>query len=164
MGAKASDLYEILSVDRNASREEIRMAYKKLAVQWHPDKNSSPDATDKFQKIQIAYETLSDDQKRMAYDNFDCLENATRVKEIFMSYHQLIAEMFEKYDVPEEEKEEIYSLFDPKDFEEELKNDDVWAVYGKLTGRLWAYSKKYIAAKFASEHPYISSIFNFFAG
>lgn len=64
------DYYEILGVSRNASQEEIKKAYRRLALQWHPDRNKSPEAEEKFKEINEAYEVLSDSQKRAAYDQF----------------------------------------------------------------------------------------------
>jgi len=64
------DYYEILNVDRKASKQEIKKAYRKLAKQYHPDRNKAPDAEEKFKEIQEAYEILSDDQKRSAYDQY----------------------------------------------------------------------------------------------
>ncbi|XP_076451608.1 dnaJ homolog subfamily C member 16-like [Babylonia areolata] len=66
----AEDLYDVLGVRKGATTQEIKSAYKKLAREWHPDKNKAPDATDRFTKINEAYETLSDDEKRRDYDNF----------------------------------------------------------------------------------------------
>jgi DnaJ-class molecular chaperone len=60
------DLYQILGVDRNASPDEIKRAYRKLASQHHPDKGGD---TKKFQEIQTAYDTLSDPNKKAEYDN-----------------------------------------------------------------------------------------------
>lgn len=62
--------YEILGVDKNATPEEIKSAYRKLAKQYHPDVNKSPDATQKFKDINEAYEVLSDTTKRNNYDQF----------------------------------------------------------------------------------------------
>ncbi len=66
--AEKRDYYEILGVPRNASKDEIKDVYRKLAMQYHPDRNKSPDAEEKFKEISEAYAVLSDDQKRQQYD------------------------------------------------------------------------------------------------
>ena len=60
--------YKVLGVDKKSSKQEIKKAFRKLAVQYHPDKNDSPDAEEKFRKIAEAYEVLSDEDKRRQYD------------------------------------------------------------------------------------------------
>lgn len=65
------DYYEILEVSKNASAEEIKKAYKKKAIQFHPDKNQgNKDAEEKFKEAAEAYEVLSNDEKRRRYDQF----------------------------------------------------------------------------------------------
>jgi molecular chaperone DnaJ len=65
-----SDYYDVLTVNRNASKEEIKNAYRKLALQYHPDRNKSAGAEDKFKEISEAYAVLSDDEKRKRYDTY----------------------------------------------------------------------------------------------
>lgn len=66
--ANKRDYYEVLNVSRDASQEEIKDAYRKLAMQHHPDRSKSPNAEEKFKEISEAYAVLSDDQKRRQYD------------------------------------------------------------------------------------------------
>jgi molecular chaperone DnaJ len=66
--AEKRDYYEVLGVQRNASKDEIKDAYRKLAMQYHPDRNKAPDAEEKFKEISEAYAVLSDDEKRQQYD------------------------------------------------------------------------------------------------
>ena len=65
------DYYEILEVPKNASSEEIKKAYRKKAIEYHPDKNpDDKNAEEKFKEAAEAYEVLSDDNKRSRYDQF----------------------------------------------------------------------------------------------
>lgn len=66
----SNDYYSILGVDRNASADDIKKAYRRLARQFHPDKNKDPKAEERFKTIGEAYEVLSDPEKRAAYDRF----------------------------------------------------------------------------------------------
>jgi molecular chaperone DnaJ len=64
------DYYEVLGVSRDASTEEIRKAFRRLAFQYHPDRNRDDGAEEKFKEVNEAYEVLSDADKRAAYDRF----------------------------------------------------------------------------------------------
>ena len=65
------DYYEVLGVNRDASEEDIKKAYRKLAMKYHPDRNpDNPKAEENFKEAKEAYETLSDGQKRAAYDQY----------------------------------------------------------------------------------------------
>ncbi|ASM36659.1 DnaJ C-terminal domain-containing protein [Campylobacter sputorum] len=64
----SNSLYETLGVDKSASSEEIKKAYRRLARKYHPDINKDPKAEDKFKEINAAYEILSDESKRKQYD------------------------------------------------------------------------------------------------
>jgi len=64
------DYYKILGIDRKADKKEIKKSYRKLALKYHPDKNPSKDAEEKFKDISEAYAILSDDEKRKMYDQY----------------------------------------------------------------------------------------------
>ncbi|HND85473.1 MAG TPA: DnaJ domain-containing protein, partial [Pseudobdellovibrionaceae bacterium] len=68
---EVKDFYTLLGVNRSASAEELKKAYRKLAMQYHPDKNpGDKKAEEKFKEISEAYDTLSDPKKREMYDRF----------------------------------------------------------------------------------------------
>ena len=67
----ASDFYELLGVGRDATEDDLKKAFRKLARQYHPDANPDDvEAEARFKEIALAYETLSDPQKRAHYDRF----------------------------------------------------------------------------------------------
>jgi len=68
--ADKRDYYEVLGTDRSASQDDIKKAFRKLAFQYHPDRNKEPDAEEKFKEISEAYAVLSDPEKKGQYDRF----------------------------------------------------------------------------------------------
>jgi molecular chaperone DnaJ len=95
------DYYEVLGVDRTASAEEVRKAYKKEALKHHPDRNpGDPAAEAKFKSVNEAYQVLSDDEKRHIYDQFGHagleggMGGAGDASDVFAHMQDLFAEMF----------------------------------------------------------------------
>lgn len=72
---ESKDYYKILGINKNASIDEIKKAYRSLAIKWHPDKNKDPIALKKFKEINESYQILSDIQKRQEYDSFKFNKN-----------------------------------------------------------------------------------------
>ncbi len=70
MSSGKQDYYEVLGLQKNASKEDIKSAYRKLALQYHPDRNKQQGAEEKFKEISEAYAVLSDDEKRKRYDTY----------------------------------------------------------------------------------------------
>src|SRR5436190_3454000 len=66
--ARGTDYYKVLGVDKKASQEDIKKAYRKLARQYHPDTNKEPGAEERFKQISEAYDVLGDADKRKKYD------------------------------------------------------------------------------------------------
>jgi molecular chaperone DnaJ len=90
------DYYEVLGVPRNASAEEIRGAFRKLARQYHPDVSQEPNAEERFKEINEAYAVLSEPDKRAAYDRFGHagVQNAGGVPDFTVDFADLFEEFF----------------------------------------------------------------------
>ena len=64
----ARDFYDVLGVRKDATKDDIKAAYRRLALQYHPDRNKSPEAEEKFKEISEAFAVLSDEGKRKQFD------------------------------------------------------------------------------------------------
>jgi curved DNA-binding protein len=94
----ADDYYKILGVEKNADQDDIKKAYRKLALKFHPDRNpNNSEAEEKFKKISEAYAVLSDSEKRKQYDNFGSDQFSQRYshEDIFRDFdiNQILREM-----------------------------------------------------------------------
>ena len=87
MGSAIKDYYAILGVEKNATKEEIKKAYRKLARLYHPDRNPDPEAEEKFKEINEAYHVLSDDEKKEEYDRILRSGDESKFRD-FMEYIQ----------------------------------------------------------------------------
>lgn len=97
------DYYKILGVDRNASKEEIKSAYKRLAKKYHPDVNKDPSAADKFKEINEAASVLGDDSKRKQYDQFG--------SDFERRYHQNFSRDFSGFDFEDMDFGDLFEMF-----------------------------------------------------
>ncbi len=95
------DYYEVLGVPRNATKEDLKQAFRKLARQYHPDVNKDSDAEERFKEINEAYAVLSDDQKRAMYDRFgheglQGFNGASQAYDIWNDFPDL-SDLFERF-------------------------------------------------------------------
>lgn len=111
--SKKRDYYEVMGLTKNATLEDIKKAYKKLAIKWHPDKNpnNKEEATQRFREIAEAYEVLTDETKRKAYDTygFDAPSHGTSFN--FHSADDIFKHFFEDAGFDTNDDEDLFSAF-----------------------------------------------------
>jgi len=97
------DYYKILGIQKNASKEEIKSAYKKLAKQFHPDVNKEANATEKFKEINEAASVLGDDAKRQQYDQYG--------SDFERKYHQNFNQQYSGFDFDDMDFGDVFEMF-----------------------------------------------------
>ena len=107
MAKNKRDYYEVLEINKDATEREIKTAYRKLAMKYHPDRNKEPDAEEKFKEVSEAYEILSDPEKRAKYDKyghqaFDQAQFGTAAEDIFADFFKSFQGGFGGGDIFEE--------------------------------------------------------------
>lgn len=95
----AKDYYAVLGVDRSASEEDIKRAYRQAALKYHPDRNKSKDAEGKFKEAAKAYETLSDPDKRCRYDHGGSARSQTRSTNFHQDYDDILSDWMRNWHV-----------------------------------------------------------------
>ena len=123
----SSDPYEVLQVQRNASAEEIKKSYRRLAREFHPDANpDDPDAEEKFKEVAFAYEVLSDPDKRSRYDRFGDTGSSSSMGDPFGG----IGDIFESFFGSGFTQTRRTGPIQGQDFESSLHLDFAEAVFG----------------------------------
>ena len=138
----AKDYYKILELDKNATYEEIKKSYRKLALKYHPDKNidNKEFCEEKFKDISEAYQILSDPENRYKYDNLGSKIELTAddIRDIFGLFKkpsEVFSDVFEI--IPEEYQELSHSIMnyffeDKNEFDQDLNNLDFKKLFGKI--------------------------------
>lgn len=98
MSKKKRDYYEVLGIPKNATEQDIKKAFRSLAMKYHPDRNKANDAEEKFKEINEAYEVLSDSQKRSQYDRFGHQAFSQGQSSGFGNFHFEGFDNFEQFD------------------------------------------------------------------
>jgi len=127
----SKDFYKILNIDKTATEAEIRHAYRKMALLYHPDKNNTNEAKEKFEDVSVAYSILSDIEKRKEYDNMT--EN--KQKEFYDVVKKLFSKMPPKFS---NLTNNIIKFFyhDENEFKQDINNIDITAISNKIRGKL----------------------------
>ncbi|XP_011266747.2 dnaJ homolog subfamily C member 10 [Camponotus floridanus] len=124
---RGEDYYEILGINRSADQDEIRKAFKKLAIIYHPDKNNDdPNAHDKFVRLTTAYEVLKDNNLRKKYDLYgeDGLNNSNKKQ----TYHSWTSPYYYENSFMYEDDQYVINLEESDYFENIMNSDSSWFV------------------------------------
>lgn len=127
------DFYKILEVEPNATVDEIKRAYRRQALLWHPDRNKSPGAKERFQNIQLAYETLINTNTRT---NYDRIKVDSPLGVIYFEFLKILYHNFEVWNILPEDRAEFVAMFNPDDYQEELKTNNYKGLQDKICDKI----------------------------
>ena len=136
----AKDYYKILNLSRDATNSEIKKAYRKLALKYHPDKNKENKEyyENKFKDISEAYQILGDPSKRKTYDTLGVEFNHDDLQDIFGLFKKPSEVFSDVFEIIPEEYQEIsqnimnYFFEDKKEFNNDLNNLEFGKLFGKI--------------------------------
>lgn len=139
------EFYQILEIGENATQEEIKNAYRKLATKWHPDRNKSPEATKKMQEINKAYEVLGNEEKKKKYD-LGTTDFAFEASEFNYSYEEGLESIRDELEKAKEEekilarKEVInivgFEMLITEIYPRQL-DSNLWTPYSRWQEKVW---------------------------
>lgn len=147
------NFYTILNLNPEASSEEIRAAFKKLAMRFHPDRNpDNPKAEEKFKLINLAYQTLSNEQKRISYDyqigvrtRSESYQHYYEAQEqVQQRYQDLYREVYRRYQAEEEENKKAHESFN--------KRIHLWIALGLAAVFLLSFFVKIVMDRVTAHH------------
>ncbi|AKI79999.1 DnaJ-like protein [Acanthamoeba polyphaga mimivirus] len=156
--------YQILDVDNRATKQQIIQSYKKLVRKYHPDRNKNPEAIEKFKQIQSSYEVLSDDLKRLNYDSYLTTysnNNNFDVDNDLFNYYFIMKELFDKYDLNEEEQQEILDIFNIEFYQNNINTIGIDKANEILINKLIEYIPKITIKRISGQNKYFGSVVEF---
>lgn len=126
------NFYNILEVEPTATKSEIKKAYRKLVIKYHPDKSDDPLAKEKFQQVQAAYEILSDDSKRKDYDGLTKEERMQVFDIIKMYFKEINPSRAGIYDTI------LNALYENKEdvLRDDINSFDIKSIFGKIINKV----------------------------
>ena len=135
------NFYEILQIPPTATKQEIKKAYHKLAIQYHPDKYSGSNAEEKFLEIKTAYDILYDDEKRQQYDSMTIEERA----KIFDLIKQYFTEIRPEYSYIYDMIVNILYSKNETEFKDDINEMNIQKIFNKIGGKIRdGVNQKYI--------------------